>query len=245
MLISRLVLALAVCAMSCSSKWRTSFDNGVQAYRHGKYVQAVDALEQAAAARPDSVETRVYLANAYLKQYRPGAPVAKKAEEHLRKALEIEPMSRAALQSLGWLEFNEAQNLAGTGEKLAMLDRAAGCYRKLSAIHPKDGYYWLGVIAWLKAHAQLTDARAQLHLEPEDSGPLSDEKVRGALGPVYDDAVKQLARALETDPDSGDAMVFMSLCLREKADLAASDDDYAQVIRQADEWSQKARSAKR
>lgn len=240
-----IVFGAAFVTTACSSAWKNSFDRGIEAYGHARYVEAVAAFEQAAAARPDSVETRIYLANAYLKQYAPGSPVAKKAEENLRKALEIEPSSRPALRSLAWIELNEAQNLPRTDEKLAMLDRAANSYRKLAAIDPRDGYYWLGVIAWLKAHTQLSDARAQLHLEPEDSGPLPDEKFRHDLGHLYDDAVKQLTRAVEIDPASRDAMAFMSLCLREKADLAAGDGDYTQLIQQADDWSQKARSAKR
>jgi tetratricopeptide (TPR) repeat protein len=192
------------------------------------------------------VETRIYLANAYLKQYAPGSPAAKKAQKNLRKALEIEPSNKPALLSLAWLEYNEAQSLPRIPDKLAMLDRAAEAYGKLAGIDPRDkgAYYWLGVIAWLKGHERLMQARVQLHLEPEDAGPLPDEQVRRDLGPLYDDAVKQLSRALEIDPASGDAMVFMSLCLREKADLAASDDDYALTLKQAGEWSEKARSAK-
>jgi tetratricopeptide (TPR) repeat protein len=244
MLISRFALALVVLTTSCTSRWRASFDKGVEAYRHGKYAEAVDALEQAAAARPDSVETRVYLANAYLKQYTPGSPLARKAEESLRKALEIEPSSKPALLSLAWLEYNEAQSLPRIGDKLARLDRAAEAYRKVAGIDPrnKDSYYWLGVIAWLKGHERLLQARAQLQLEPEDSGPLPGGNVPHDIGPFYDDAVKQLTRALEIDPAFGDAMVFMSLCLREKASLAASDEEYNRTLQQADSWSEKARS---
>jgi tetratricopeptide (TPR) repeat protein len=246
MIISRFALALVILTTSCTSKWRASFDKGTEAFRHARYVEAAQTLEQAAAARPDSVETRIYLANAYLKQYKAGSPTAKKAEVNLRKALEIEPSNKPALLSLAWLEYNEAQSLPRIGDKLAMLDRAAEVYRKLASIDPQDmrACYWLGVIAWLKGHERLMQARVQLHLEPEDVGPLPDEQVRRDLGPLYDDAVKQLSRALEIDPASGDAMVFMSLCLREKADLAASDDDYALTLKQAGEWSEKARSAK-
>jgi tetratricopeptide (TPR) repeat protein len=247
MMISRFALTLVILASSCTSKWRTSFDQGVEAYRHARYVEASGAFEQAVAARPDSVETRVYLANAYLKRYTPGSPLAKKAEESLRRALEIEPSNKPALLSLAWLEYNEAQGLPRISDKLAMFDRAADAYRKLAAIDlgNKDAFYWLAVIAWLKGHEQLMQARTQLHLEPEDAGPLPDEKVRRDLAPIYDDAVKQLTHTLEMNPNSGGAMVFMSFCLRERAELANGDDDYAQVIRQADEWSQKARSAKR
>ena len=251
MLISRFALALvAILTTSCWSAWRMSFDKGVDAIRRARYAEAAEAFERAAAAKPDSVETRLYLGAAYLKQYTPGSPLAKKAEENYRKALDLDPKNKTALESLAWLQFNEAQHLPRLEEKLAMLDAAATCHRTLIALdrRNKDGYYWLGVIAWLKAQEQLTQARAQLHLEPEDAGPIADDKVRRDLrtgiDPLYDDGIKQLTRALELDPTFADAMSFMSLCLREKADLADTDDAYALALKHADDWAQESRAAK-
>jgi hypothetical protein len=251
MLTSRFAVALAaILTTSCSFAWRTSFDKGVDAFKGARYAEAAEAFEQAAAAKPDSVETRLYLGAAYLKQYTPGSPLAKKAEENYRKALALDPNSRQALQSLAWLQYNEAQHLPRLEEKLAMLDAAAACYRTLIALdhRNKEAFYWLGVIAWLKAHEQLTQTRAQLHLEPEDAGPIADDKVRRDLrtriDPLYDDGIKQLTRALEFDPTSADAMTFMSLCMREKADLADNDDAYALALKQADDWAQRSRAAK-
>jgi len=111
----------------------------------------------------------------------------------------MEPSNKGALLSLAWLEYNEAQNLPRIDEKLAMIDRAAKTYGKIAGIDP------------------VTRARST-GLGAGRFGWLTDEKVRGDLRPKYDNAVKQLTRALEIDPASSDAMVFMSLCLRERAD---------------------------
>ena len=245
-LVSCIGLSLALLAGGCSSRWREPFDKGVDAYRQGRFPQAVENLEKAAAANPDSVEIRVYLANAYLKQYKPGSPAAAKAEEHLRKALEIEPSNKPAVESLAWLQLSEAQSRTRAAGKLALLAQAANSYRKLTTLGPRDSnaFYWLGVVRWLEGHERLIEERARLHLEPEDEGPISDDRVRQDLGPIYDDAIGQLKRALEIDPGLRDAMVFMSFCIRDKADLAASDDAYAQALRESNEWSQKAQSAK-
>jgi tetratricopeptide (TPR) repeat protein len=238
MLISRCALALVVFTWSCTSAWRKSFDKGVEAFRRGRYIEAAEAFDRAAASKPDSLETRLYLGAAYLKQYTPGSLASKKAEVNFRKALELDPGNKAAMQSLGWLQYHEGA-----------FDQAATWYRKLGTIDPrnKDAFYWLGVIDWLKAHAQLAEARRQLHIEPDEEGPLPDDKVRrevqARIGPLYDDGIKQLTHALDIEPDSSDTMIFISLCMREKAELADNYDAYASIVEQADNWSARSRSA--
>jgi tetratricopeptide (TPR) repeat protein len=246
----RFALALLVFTTSCS-QWRSSFDKGLEAFRHARYADAAGEFERAAASKPDSLETRLYLGATYPKQHTPGSPASKNAEMNFRKALELDAGNKAAMLSLAWLQYHEAQNQPRLEDRLAMFDRAATWYRKLGAVDPrnKEAFYWLGVIDWLKAHTQLTQTRSQLHLEPGEEGPLPDDSVRRELqariGPLYDDGIKQLTRALDIDPSSGDTMAFISLCMREKADLADHDDSYAALLKQADDWSEKSRAAKK
>jgi len=235
-------LAGAMLAVQSCSAWRASFDKGVDAYRHARYGEAVENLEQAAASNPGSVEVRVYLANAYLKQYKPGSPVSSKAEENLRRALEIEPSNIAALDSLAWLQMNEALNKTGTA-RIALLDRAAHSYRKLTSLDPQSSkaFYSLGLVTWLKAHERLVGARSRLGMEPEEQGLIPDDGVRRDLTPIYDDAIRQLQRALEIDPRSGEAVLSMSLCLTDRAELAPDDEGFAHTMAEAREWARKSR----
>ena len=93
-------------------------------------------------------------------------------------------------------------------------------------------------------------ARAELGLRPEEPGPLKDKKVKADLQTQYsaviDDGMKNLQKALDIDPNYDDAMQYLNLNYRRKADMecgndAARKDDLAQ----ADMWVQKAQGARK
>ena len=98
-------------------------------------------------------------------------------------------------------------------------------YEKLIAVDPqnKEAYYTLGVIAWTKWLSGRTEARAKLGMKPEDPGPIKDKKIREELkakyGPMIDDGIKYAREGLEIDPEYDDAMAYMNLLIRERADL--------------------------
>ena len=60
-------------------------------------------------------------------------------------------------------------------------------------------------------------------MKPEEPGPLKDKKVKAELQAQYsaviDDGIKNLQKALDIDPNYDDAMAYMNLLIREKADL--------------------------
>jgi hypothetical protein len=51
--------------------------------------------------------------------------------------------------------------------------------------------------------------------------------------------IADLNRALDIDPNYDDAMAYLNLLYRERADLAATPEDYKADIAQADSWMQK------
>ena len=63
--------------------------------------------------------------------------------------------------------------------------------------------------------------------------------------PVIDDGIKNLQKALDIDPESDDAMAYMNLLIRERADLADDKDAYKKQIDEADSWLQKALDTKK
>ena len=92
-------------------------------------------------------------------------------------------------------------------------------------------------------------ARSNLRMRPEDPGPLKDKKVKEELkanyGPIVDDGMQNLNKALEIDPEYDDAMAYLNLLIRERADLLDSSDDYKKQIEVADGWLQKALDTKK
>ncbi len=80
-------------------------------------------------------------------------------------------------------------------------------------------------------------------MRQEDPGPLKDKKVRDELkekwGAQLDTAISNLKKALEVNPEYEDAMTYLSIITREKADLLDDKAAYDAEIAQADTWQQK------
>ena len=113
----------------------------------------------------------------------------------------------------------------------------------------KEAYYSLGVITWAKWYPELMSARAKLGMKPEDPGPIKDKKVREDLkakwGPVVEEGINNLKHALQIDPEYDDAMAYVNLLTRERADLADSPEGYKKDVQEADNWVQKALETKK
>jgi len=124
-------------------------------------------------------------------------------------------------------------------------------FQRLTAVDPNStvGYYSLGFIAWSEWYPEYGKARALLGMKIEDLGPIKDKKVKEDLktrfGPVIDDGLKALDKAVEVDKEYEDAMVYESLLIRERADLADTKEEYEQQIKVADQWMDKSLATKK
>jgi len=250
--------ALALFATGCEKlRARDHLNKGVQAFKTAKYTQAVDHFKEAVQLDPEFATARLYLATAYMSQYIPGAESAenqqnaKAAEQEFLKVLEKDPKSTVAISSLASLHYNQAQGNQPLEKKMEQLEEAKKWYTKLAEVEPnnKEAYYSLGVITWAKWYPELMSARAKLGMKPEDPGPIKDKKVREELkakwGPVVEDGINSLKHALQIDPEYDDAMAYVNLLTRERADLADSPEGYKKDVQEADNWVQKALETKK
>lgn len=249
--------ALALLGTGCNQlKSRDNLNKGVAAYKNAKYTDAVNFFQTAVDLDDTNPNARIYLATAYMMQWIPGAEspenleFARKAREEFGKILDKDPKQPVALASLASLAYNEADSLAPDA-KVAKLDEAAGWYNKLidADARSRDGYYSLGAIAQKKFYPALMLARVNMNMKPEDPGPLKDKKVKEELkakyGAILDDGIDKLKKALEIDAEYDDAMAYMNLLVRERADLADDKDTYKAQIDEADKWLQKALDTKK
>jgi Tfp pilus assembly protein PilF len=241
------VAVLVLIATGCEKlKARDNLNRGVQAYKAAQYTQAVELFEKAVQLDPNFPTARLYLAMAYYMQYIPGAEspenqqMADHALEQFQKVLAQEPKNDVATQSIASIFFNEKK-----------WDDAEQWYKKAVEINPKnkEGFYTLGVIAWTRWYKPWAEARAKLGMKPEDPGPIKDKKVRDALKaqyvPVINAGLDNLQRALEIDKEYDDAMAYVNLLIRERADLDESADEYKKDVETADNWVQKAMQTKK
>jgi len=252
-----LAAAIVLAGTGCSYlKSRDHLNQGIASFRNAKYSDAVEHFEQAIKLDPQWSTPRLYLATSYMVQWIPGAEspenqaFAQKAKEEFQKVLDKDANDKNALASLAMLAFNQAQSLP-LEKKLAMFDEAAKWQRRRIEVDPKEkeAYYSLGVIDYQKWIPALMTARSNLRMRPEDPGPLKDKKVKEELkanyGPIVDDGMQNLNKALEIDPEYDDAMAYLNLLIRERADLLDSPDEYKKQIEVADGWLQKALDTKK
>jgi tetratricopeptide (TPR) repeat protein len=241
------VAALAFLATGCQKlKARDQLNKGVQAFKNAQYATAVDHFKTAVELDPTFPTARLYLATAYVNQYIPGAEspenvqMAKAAYDEFSKVLEQEPNNSVAIASIASLYLNQKK-----------WEEAKQWYQKLIAVEPnnKEAYYSMGFIAWSKWYPIYGSARARLGMKPEDPGPIKDKKVKEELKTKYqpevDEGLANLQKALALDPEYDDAMAYVNLLTRERADLVDTPEEYKKQIDIADNWIQKALAAKK
>jgi tetratricopeptide (TPR) repeat protein len=246
-----IVLAL-VSGTGCRKlRARDDLNKGVQAFRNARYSDAVDKFKEAIELDPTFPTARLYLAIAYFQQWIPGSnepdndKMLQAAKDQFNRVLQDDPKNGVAIEYLAQLNYSETQGIKDLDQKIQKLDEAQTWYQRLSDVEPKNktALYSLGVIAWAKWYPTLTVARAKAGMKPEDPGPLKDKKAREELRGKYLDMINagigNLNHALEIDPTYDDAMAYLNLLYRERADLAATPEEYKADIGQADTWMTK------
>jgi len=242
------VLALLVVVGAGCQKLRArdQLNKGVVSFRTGDYPAAVEHFKLAVTMDSQLPVARTYLAMAYLMQYVPGAEspennrLAQAAHEEFDRVLEKDPRNSVALASVAQLYFSQKK-----------LDDARDWYKKVIAVEPnnKGAYYTLGVIAWTKTFQPRMETRAKLNMRPDDPGPLKDKKVREELRtqslPIIEEGLQNLQKALAIDGQYDDAMAYMNLLYRERADLEESAADYKKDTETADSWVDKTLETKK
>jgi Tfp pilus assembly protein PilF len=252
------VAALAALALSGSLagckklEARDNLNKGVAAFKNAKYPDAVEYFGRAVELDPSFATARLYLASAYMNQYIPGADspenvaMAKNALDNFQKVLDADPKNSTAVESIASLYYLESQGTSKIEDKLARLEQARVWYEKLTEVDPtkKEAFYSLGVIAWAKWYPDWNSARSAAGMKPDAPGPLKDKKAKAELkdkhGAMLDGAIVNLQKALVIDKEYDDAMAYLNLLYRERADLADSPAEYQKDVSTADDWIQKA-----
>jgi tetratricopeptide (TPR) repeat protein len=258
----RLVALGALCAgffalTGCSKlQSRDHMNNGVQAYKNNHYAEAVKQFKQAVELDPTNQNAELYLATSYMIQWVPGveSPDNQKnfdmAKATFDQVLQKDPGNSLALASRASMAYNSA--ISGTPEqKNAALEEAKKWNLRRIEVDPKEAeaYYYLGVIDWLQARPPIQTARVDAKMKGDDPGPIKDEKVRAELkekfGKTIDDGIANLKKCLDLDKENEDAMSYMNLLLREKADLEDTPEAAKADIAQAEDWSNKSLDMKK
>jgi tetratricopeptide (TPR) repeat protein len=229
-------------------KARDQLTKGVQAFKNAQYEEAVNHFQNSIALDPNYEDAKLYLATAYSYQVVPNLDtpenlaVAQKALNGFNAVLAKDPNDLTALKQVASINRN-----------IKHFDVAKEYEKKVIALAPNDpeAYYTLGVLDWIDAYKNATTILAADGLTDDGNGNV--KKTKGACKKLQDantdlvaDGLKNLTKAVDLNPTYDDAMQYLNLTYRRKADLECGDDAARKAdLAQADDWNNKAMGARK
>jgi tetratricopeptide (TPR) repeat protein len=239
---------LVMAGAGCNKlKARDLLNQGVAAFKNGQYDQAIELFKKAKELDPDLINARLYLATAYAQQYIPNAPSeenvkrGKQAIAEYEEVLAKDAKNLNAIDGIGSILFQ----MAGQPFDVKKFDESKSYHQKHIEIKPSDPepYYWVGVIDWTLAFRANNELRAEynrnnIRKQVRDTDPLPP-KVRDQYTEKYaalvEEGIKSLDEAIKLKPEYDDAMAYLNLLYRRKADMVGSEQERAELLKQADD----------
>ena len=144
--------------------------------------------------------------------------------------------------------------MAGTPYDPKLFEESKTYHQKHIQLKPEDPepYYWIGVIDWTLAFRANGEMRKDyneknIRKQVKDTEPLP-AAIRGdyiaKYGSLIDEGITDLQKAITIRPDYDDAMAYLNLLYRRKADTVESADERATLVKQADDLVDKVKEVK-
>ncbi len=256
-LVAVVVAAVAAGAGCDKLRARDKLNKGVQAYRNAQFDIAIEDFKQAKEFDPSLTNAQLYLATAYASQYVPGAPSQEninngnQAVSEFKNILEQDPNNLSAIDGIGSILYN----MGSTPYDEQKILESKSYHEKHIALAPSDPdpYYWVGVIDWALAFRANREMReeynktANAKKQIKESDPLPPALVAqfsDKFGSIVDDGISRLQQAINLKPDYDDAMAYLNLLYRQKADMETSPQAREADLQQADALVDKVKAIK-
>ncbi len=224
-----------------------ALNQGVQAFKEAQFDRAIELFTRAKELDPSLLNAQLYMATAYASRYIPGAPSeenahsGKLATDAYKEVLQREPQNLSAIDGLASILYQRA----GQPFDADLFAESKSCHKKHIELKPQDPqpYYSIGVIDWALSYRGNTRLRQAFNESVGGEGlrdidPLPEvlriEYVR-EFGGMIDEGIQVLTRAIELKSEYDDAMVYLSLLYRRKADTVGSAAERARLTEMADE----------
>ncbi len=167
-------------------------------------------------------------------------------EQRLIVELERDPQNVPKILQLASLKLEEASGIADGVERASKLDEVQILYLKANSIDSRnvDALYHLGIVSWMKVFPAVVAARREAAMDPETPGPVRDRSSRAVLNAKYradiDYAIATLEQAIALDPSNNDAMAYLQMAYRARADLKDTLSQWEEDQNAAGRWREKA-----
>jgi tetratricopeptide (TPR) repeat protein len=233
-------------------KW---LSDGVQAFKDGQIDQAITDFQNAKDLDPSLVNARLYLATEHSAQYIPGDPSPENAQhgnqalQEFKSILEAHPDNLSAIDGAGSILYN----LAGTPFDPQKMEESKSNHQKHIELRPGDPepYYWVGVIDWTVAFRGNREMRedynksaAKTIKNTDPTPPALAAQFRQKYGEIVDEGIANMKKAMDLRPDYSDAMAYLNLLYRQKADMELTPGEQEHDMKIADDLVDQAKAIK-
>ena len=230
------------------TSFQAAMDYGAAAYKVARYDAAIAHFKAALAIDPDSAKASLFLGIAYNSEVVPNLDTpenlanAKSAIAALKAVPDTAPEYLTALRQIAAVHRNVQQDEDAIKAELHVLE-----------LEPSDpeAHYTIGVIEWKHSYANARDILAANNLVDDGVGNSTLPQsaclnLRSRNAPLVADGLGHLTRAIELRSGYDDAMQYLNLIYRRRADLACGNaSEREEDLAKADEWTNKAMLARK
>ena len=250
------VLTAFVAGAGCDKlRARDRLNKGVNAYKSGQFDQAIEYFKEAKSLDPSLTNAQLYLATAYASQYVPGAPSQEninngnQAIAEFKNILDTDADNLAAIDGIGSILYN----MGGSPYDAKKLEESKSYHEKHIQLKPEDPepYYWVGVIDWslaFRANKDMRDEYNKTTKKPiRENDPMPAPlamQFADKYGATVDDGISSLQKAMTLRSEYDDAMAYLNLLYRQKADMETSKEARDTDLQQADDLVERVKAIK-
>jgi tetratricopeptide (TPR) repeat protein len=243
------LLVLTLASGCAKLQARDQLNKGVQAYKANKFETAIEHFKNAIEYDPNLTVAKLYLATACSTQYVPGAD---NPENKRNAECAIEQFQKVLADSSTRQQDKvlSLKGLAALYLNMTDFEKAKEYNRKAIEADPNDAdnYYSIAVIDWTQTYKPRIELRTSLGLK-DPTQPIKDKKaceeLKAKNWDKVEEGIQMLNKALEIRKDYDDAMAYINLLYRERADIQCGDPAAREADNKtADDWVEKAKTTR-
>lgn len=244
-----LMALLLVSATGCKRlRANDQINKGVADFKNARLESAENHFQNAINIDPDNPNPLIYLATTYSSQVVPNLDtpdnkkMAQNALDTFQKVLQRDPNDVIALKQIASLDRN-------TGKP----EEAKEYEKKVIALSPNDAeaYYTIGVVDWIGAYKNaVTQLKEEGQTDKGDGNTKLSKagcaKLVAENTTLVTEGLQYLQKAVDINPTYEEAMTYLSLTSRRKADLECGNVPAIKTdLQAADMWAQKSMGARK
>jgi tetratricopeptide (TPR) repeat protein len=168
------------------------------------------------------------------------------AVEEYKEVLANDPNNLMAIDGMGAILYNMA---GGPSIDLAKFAEAKSYQQRHISIQDDDPepYYWIGVIDWALAYHANKDLRDAVNLKSPNGQIGDNDPMPPAMAAEFaaknaatiEEGISNLRMAIDRRPEYDDAMAYLNLMYRQKADTETTPQAWQADIKDADDLVEK------